>query len=77
MDIITITPGTNFFRKAIYTGDIMRESYIVYKKKTSNKLYETDTLESAAAFIEETERLKRAAGDFECEKYEIVRVVKN
>lgn len=54
----------------------MQESYIVYKRNTANKLFESDNLESAAAFIERMNYEQRMRGDFEYDKYEIVRVVK-
>ena len=54
----------------------MQELYIVYKRNTSNKLFESDDLESAAAFIERMNYEQSTRGDFEYDRYEIVRVVK-
>ena len=54
----------------------MSERYIVYLRNTGNKLFETDTLESAASFIDMKNYEKRLNGDSEFEKYEIVMVTR-
>lgn len=51
----------------------MKDKYIVYLYRTSNKLYESDSLEDAARFVENLESEKKQRGDNEYEKYEIIR----
>ncbi len=54
----------------------MKERFVVYIKNTSNKLYEAGTVEAATSFVDHREAMKRRNGDFEPEKYEIVRIVR-
>lgn len=52
----------------------MREKYIVYLKN-SKKVFEAETFEEAARFVENKEHIKRISGDSEFDKYEIVKAI--
>ena len=54
----------------------MKDRYIVYIRNTSVKLYESESLDACERFISRLEYDKRMNGDFEGERYEIIRGIK-
>lgn len=52
----------------------MKELYVIYYRNSSNKLYETRDFNDAINFVERMEKNKRKNGDFEWDKYEIVKI---
>ena len=54
----------------------MGYKYIVYKARTSNKLFESEDYIAAVNYVQKLESEQRRVGNFEYERYERVKVVR-